>query len=61
LACSFLVLGTGTTQRSDLHLYHLHGIRIKLRASYVANESRTGGVEEFATVVVRPMVSPPER
>ena len=55
------VVSKGTTERSDLYLYYLRGIRIKLRASYVANESRINGVEEFAAVVVRAMVSPPGR
>lgn len=56
-----LVLGVvskGTAERSDFYLYYLHGFRIKLRASYVADSSRVHGVDQFAQMLVPAMLTP---
>ena len=53
------IVSKGTAERSDFYLYYLHGFRIKLRASYVADSSRVHGVEEFAQIVVPAMLTPP--
>jgi len=53
------VKSKGTAERSDFYLLYLHGFRIKLRASYVADSAHVHAIEEFAHIVVPAMLMRP--
>ena len=49
----------GKTERSDYYLYYLPGVRVKLRASYVADSMRVAAVTAFAGEIIPALLAEP--
>lgn len=50
----------GKPERSDFYLYYLPSVRVKLRASYVADSARVAAVTSFAREIVPALVAAPQ-